>query len=567
MIPIPMTIDPLVRSSQDADEHGDPECSIKPAWMEPMTQAERDARDLAEMGHDQALRRNFNSWSMFFFSVSVLATWTTFGLGLSTGLTSGGPVSILWGLALVTVCNLCVAVSLGELCSSMPTALGQAYFVARIWPGKPGRFVSYLCAWISTCGWWTLFASQNAFMTNFLLSMKVLLVEDWPWASTGWVEFLVYLSITIFSSVILCISGRKNSALPLINSFVGISFIALFFIISLSLLISVGIRKDLEFQPASFTFGKWLNTTGWNDGVTWFLGLVQSAYGLTAFDSVVHMTEEIPNPRRNIPRVLLLSVLLGAVTGFIFMVVCLFCIQDLEKVLNPPSGLPFVELMVQAMGLQGGMALLSMFIFNGIGQSITCGLAASRMTWGFARDGGIPWSKYFEAVDDTWHVPVRAIWLQCLVTSLVGTLFIFADTVLEAILSTTTIALTISYGIPIMTLLMVGRDRLPRGSFRLGRFGPVINWIAIVYCTVSSVFFFFPGAPNPSLADMNWAIGVLGVVVLVALGFWVINGHRTYMRVDDGHSQVIMDLKLDRIASALPEVDVKVSKGVSSLSK
>lgn len=512
----------------------EPESTMSEWPSKVMDQAERDAQDVLDMGHDPVMKRNFSSWSMFFFSMSVLATWTTFGLGLSSGLNNGGSVAILWGLVLVTFCNLCVAVSIGEFCSSMPTALGQAYFVARLWPTKSGRFLSYICAWISTFGWWTLSASQNAFMAQFLLSMKIMFVEDWPYADKGWVKFLLYVAITVFSSAVLAGAGRRDFILPMMNNFVGISFIAIFFLISLSLLISVGVRKDLHFQSASFVFGHWLNNTGgWNDGVTWFLGLVQSAYGLTAFDSVVHMAEEIPNPRKNIPRVMWLSIVLGALTGFIFMVVCLFCIQDLEAVLDPPTGLPFVELLVQAMGLQGGATLLSFFILNGLGQSITVALAASRLTWGFARDGGFPWSRYFEVVDTKWQVPARAIWLQGGITGLVGVLFIFSDTVLSAILSLTTIALTISYGIPIMTLLIAGRDKLSPGPFRLGAFGPIINWIALLYCIITPVFFFFPDGPNPTLNNMNWAIAVFGVTMVVALGFWLINGHRTYMNLNE----------------------------------
>jgi choline transport protein len=74
--------------------------------------------------------------------------------------------------------------------------------------------------------------------------------------------------------------------LPWFNNIVGIQFTALFFILSLALLISVGTKQGLEFQPPSFAFGAWINETGWPSGVVWFTGLVQAAYGLTAFDSV-----------------------------------------------------------------------------------------------------------------------------------------------------------------------------------------------------------------------------------------------------------------------------------------
>ena len=162
------------------------------------SQAEQDAAALVEMGHSQELTRKFSFLSMFFLSFSVLGTWSTLAQNLATGISNGGPVTILWGLVLVTICNLCVAVSLGELTSAYPTALGQAFWVAKLWPTRLGRFMSYMTAWVNTFGWWTLTASQSAFMTEFILSLKVLYEEDWAPANWAWVKFLLYLAITAF---------------------------------------------------------------------------------------------------------------------------------------------------------------------------------------------------------------------------------------------------------------------------------------------------------------------------------------------------------------------------------
>lgn len=372
----------------------------------------KDAHSFAELGQVQTLTKKFDLWSMLALAFCVLGTWSTFAQGLASGLSAGGPVSILWGLCLVFVCNICVALSLGELCSSMPTALGQAYWVHRLWNSPSGRFGSYLCAWINTFGWWTLTASQVAFMTDFILGMKVMFDTEWSGASTGWVQFLLYLGITLLLTVVNLTACRKDRILPIFNSFVGVWFVGLFFIFSLALLISVGTKRGMQFEPASFVFGTWLNSTGWNDGVTWFIGLLQAAYGLTAFDAVIHMVEEIPSPRSNGPKVIWLAVVCGAISGFIFMVVCLFCIQTLSLVLDGPTGLPFVELVRQTVGLQGGCALLSLFVFNGLSQGVSIATSASRLTWGFARDGGIPWGSYFSRVDPVWKVPTRALWLQ-----------------------------------------------------------------------------------------------------------------------------------------------------------
>ena len=154
------------------------------------------------------------------------------------------------------------------------------------------------------------------------------------------------------------------------------------------------------------------------------------------------------------------------------------------------------------------------------------------MTWGFARDGGIPWRRYFSHVDPAWKAPVRAIWAQGIITALIGVLYLFSTTVLLAIVSFSSITLMISYSIPIATLLIVGRDRLNPGPFRLGKWGTTFNTVSIITCTVVSVFFFFPGTPKPSGSDMDYAIDVFGAIMLVSLLFWVIKGRHRYIWIE-----------------------------------
>lgn len=540
----------------------DPETQTPLHSTDTAEQKAMDANDLAELGHEQVLSRKFGLWSMLALAFSVLGTYATLAQSMNNGLTSGGPVNILWGLCLVTFCNMCVSVSLGELCSSMPTALGQAYYIHRLWPGPAGRFVSYLCAWINTFGWWTLSASQLAFMTNFILSMKVLYVPDWEEATIGWINFLLYVAVTILCTAINVVACRKDAILPWFNNFVGILFIVLFFVCSLALLISVGVKNGLEFQPPSFVFGRWINQTGWGGGVAFFLGLLQSAYGLTAFDSAIHMIEEIPSPRRNVPRVIWLAVSMGALTGWIFMLICLFCIQDLDRVLEPSTGLPFMDLVKDTVGLEGAATLLALWIISGMGQAVSILTSSGRLTWSFARDGGIPYSDYFSGVNTYWNVPARSMYLQGVLVALVGVLYTFANTVLEAILSVSTIALTISYGMPILTLLLVGRDKLPRGEFSLGRFGAIANWVSVIYCAITTVFFFFPGEPDPAVADMNYAIAVFGVMLVVAFGFWFIKGSKTYLETADAAQRVIEARRAEAQASFSAPSDE--SKGVKS---
>lgn len=229
-------------------------------------QSQQDEDALGQLGHSQELVRQFSPLAMFWLAFSVLGTWSTLAQDLATGISNGGPVSILWGLVLVTCCNLCVAVSLGELLSAMPTALGQAYWTYRLWTTPTGRFLSYMCAWINTFGWWTLTASQSAFMTDIIISLKLLYDPDWAPANYGWVKFLLYLAITLFLTLVNATSCRRDRALSHIENWVGYTFLGLFFALSLGLLIGVGTRDGLSFQSAKFVFGAWVNETGWPSG-------------------------------------------------------------------------------------------------------------------------------------------------------------------------------------------------------------------------------------------------------------------------------------------------------------
>jgi len=380
-------------------------------------------------------------------------------------------------------------------------------------------------------------------MTNFLLGVKVIFEPNWAGASEGWVQFLIYLGITLLLTVVNAISCRKDAVLPWFNNIVGIQFGTLFIVFSLAMLVSVGIKMDLRFQPGSFVFGTWINETGWSDGVTWFTGLIQAAYGLTAFDSVIHLVEELPNPRSNAPRAMYLAVISGAVSGGLFMIVSLFCIQDLASLLD--SDTPFIQLVTSTVGTNGGAALIVLFVFNGLGQAVSILTTASRLSWGFARDGGLPFSGYFSHVNTTWKVPLRMLWLNGAIVGIIGILYLFSNTVLQAILSVSTIALTISYAMPILTLLIVGRDKLPPGPFRLGKWGYTINWISVIYCSITTVFFFFPSEPNPSAEDMNYAIVVFGIMLVIALAFWFLKGKKTYLRTDGAMEEMFRAARLE----------------------
>jgi amino acid transporter len=91
-------------------------------------------------------------------------------------------------------------------------------------------------------------------------------------------------------------------------------FPTVYWSISGVIIISIVLLAMGEKTDASFVFGSFENSTAWPDGISWILGLLQSALSLIAFDVVLHMTEEMPNPTRDCPRALIYAIAVGGVT-------------------------------------------------------------------------------------------------------------------------------------------------------------------------------------------------------------------------------------------------------------
>lgn len=76
-------------------------------------------------------------------------------LMFNIGMTDGGPVTMTYGWIFVCCVSLCIAASLGEICSVYPTSGGVYYWSAMLSTPKYQAFASYLTGWLGTVGNWT----------------------------------------------------------------------------------------------------------------------------------------------------------------------------------------------------------------------------------------------------------------------------------------------------------------------------------------------------------------------------------------------------------------------------
>lgn len=113
---------------------------------------DRDAQNLAEMGYNQDLKRKLSVWAVLGVCFALTNSWLAVSLALITGINSGGPALLVYGIIGMFLIALCVGVSLSELASAFPNAGGQYFWTSELAPAKWARFASYLTGWFAWVG-------------------------------------------------------------------------------------------------------------------------------------------------------------------------------------------------------------------------------------------------------------------------------------------------------------------------------------------------------------------------------------------------------------------------------
>ena len=257
------------------------------------------------------------------------------------------------------------------------------------------------------------------------------------------------------------------------------------------------------------------------------------------YDAAAHMSEELDNPARYVPIAMVGSVTVNGVFGLIYCIVLLFCLGDLDELLATTTGFPFMQLFLNSTRSRAGATVLSVLISLTATAGTFAGLiSTSRTAWAFARDGAMPYSKYFAHLDSKRKAPVRMCVLLTVLQALLGLLYVGNTTAFNAVLSMAILGIYASYVLPIGYMLAYGRTpsshRVVRfGPFSLGRWGPVINVVALLWGTLAMLFSMFPSYQPVTPANMNYSSVVMGGWVVLGALYYVLFQHKSYQGPSD----------------------------------
>lgn len=469
--------------------------------------------------------RNFNLLSIIGLAYATLNSPTAGSTSLSVALPSGGNSVVLWGLVVAFLGNLAMALSLAEICTVFPTSGGQYHWASILAPASVAPLISFCAGWFATAGWWALFSTAPS-LAGSLITGAYAVAHD-SYEPQRWHTYIVYIGYTVIACLLNLYAYRL---LPYLNQAAILWSLAGVVVIAITCLAVAA----PNFASGADVFGGFTNETGWPDGFAWCLGLLQASFSLIGVDAVSHMVEEMPSPHKNAPIAMIMAVGIGAGASFVFLVCLLFSISDLQAVIASPAG-ALLATIFQATSSVVGTILLAVFPIGSMmftAQGILTG--ASRMTFAFARDRGLPFSSFFARLNQHNGVPERSVVLVSIIGIIFGVLYIPSSSAFNAIISSSIVFLNISYSIPVALLLIRGRhllrpDSFPEPLYTLGRFGPIINVVALAFTSFTTVLFLFPPERAVTPSSMNYTIVVVGIVLVVAAITWFVDGRKHFI--------------------------------------
>ncbi|RDW64505.1 putative amino acid permease [Aspergillus mulundensis] len=491
--------------------------------------SDRDGANAAleTLGYTPELSRNRSTWNVVFMSF-ILAS-VPYGLctTYTYALSGGGPTNIIWGWVLVSLIILCVAASLAEITSVYPTAGGvyyQTFVLAPIWCR---RISSWVCGWAYVTGQIMITLAVNFGSAQFFIACLnvfedengVGLTADWE----AWHTYVIFLAVTLISHAI---PAFGNKWLPWLESFA--IFWTLAGVVAIDICLLVVARNGRH--NAKWVFGHFEPQTGWPDGWSFCIGLLQAAYATSSTGMIITMCEEVRQPALQVPKAMVGTIIINLIAGLVFLIPVCFVMPDLAELAALASGQPVPSIFKSAIGNSVGTFLLLLpLIILGLICGIGCVTATSRCTWAFARDGAIPGSRWWRTVNKKLDVPLNSMMLGMVVELLIGLIYFGSSAAYNAFSGVGVILLTLSYACPIaVSLILRRREDIKHGSFDLGALGVFCNIVALAWTILVIPLFNFPTYMSVTLETMNYACVVfVGIIAISAVWYWVW-GHKNY---------------------------------------
>jgi urea carboxylase system permease len=444
---------------------------------------ERDDAHLRSLGIKPELRRTLGFLSNFAIAFSFISVSTGSYGNFSIGIGQAGP-AFFWSWPIVIIGQFFVALVFAELASHFPVA-GSIYQWSK-------RLSHRTLGWFT--GWFYFWAQV---VTVTAVAVIVAFVVDGIHAGpVGETPFLDSTDPTGLTTMFTFISLVTLLATTLINAY-GVRV--------LSTLNNIGVATEilgmlvfalvLLFFANNQSASVLLDTagtevaTGGNYLPAFALGMFMALFVVYGFDTAGTFGEETVDAGRQAPRGVLWSVAISGLVGTVFLVAVILAIPNMTDAIAEGQALGFpIATTIQATltaEIAAGITVGEVYLFVILASVFVCTLAiqgaATRMMFSMSRDRHLPFGSLWGRVNAQFRTPANAAIavgvLAAIPILVIGPLGGFSVSIAATGL------IYLSYLLTNLGVLAARFRGWPhtRAWFNLGRWGIVVNVVAILY--------------------------------------------------------------------------------------
>ncbi|KAH8895301.1 amino acid permease [Thozetella sp. PMI_491] len=481
-----------------------------------------DEAALAALGYRQEFKREFSAWTTFAVSFAVMGLLPSIATTMFYGVGYAGPAANTWGWIISVIFILCVAASMAELASSMPTSGGLYYAAAVLAGPKYGPFAAWITGWSNWFVQVTGAPSVDYGCAAMILAAASIMNPDY--VPTDWQTFLLTIFIMFIHG---CISSMPTQWVANFNSVGTIINIAC--LVITIIIIPASTTSDPKFQPNDVAWGI-QNFTDFPDGVALLMSFLAIIWTMSGYDASFHLAEECSNAAVASPRSIVMTAASGSVMGFFLNLVIAYTIQDVGEVIDSDLGQPWAAYLVSILPQNTALAVLAMTIICSFYMGQACMVAASRVCFAYARDDcyGVL-SPILKQVNRHTLTPVNAVWFNAIIGMLLN-LLIFGGVAIGAIFSIGALGAYVAFTIPIFIKIVFVRNNFVPGPWHLGKFSLPCGILSCSFVLVMIPILCFPTVSGDDLTPdlMNWTVLVYGAPTLFVLIWFFVDAHKWF---------------------------------------
>ena len=400
---------------------------------------------------------------------------------------------------------------------------GLYYAAAVLAPPGWGPFAAWITGWSNWIGQITAAPSVDYALAAMILAAGS--ITNPEYVPTNWQTYLLTVLILIIHTGMSSLPTKRVAQLNSWGS--TFNFLAL---VTTLIVIPAAAQNRPKFTSAHEVWSHIENQTDFPDGVAVLMTFVGVIWTMSGYDSPFHLSEECSNANVASPRAIVMTSAVGGLMGWFLQLVVAYTVVDISDVINSDLGQPWASYLLQVLPQNAALAILGLTIVCGFSMGQGCMVAASRVTYAYARDDCFPLSSTWKKVNKHTSTPVNAVVLNTFLGILMCLLILAGSTAIGALFSIGAIAQFVAFIIPIFIRVFFVGNRFRRGPWHLGPFGPYIGALGVAFVALMVPILCLPSVTKKDLTPdlMNWTCLVYGAPMLAVTIWWFVDAHRWF---------------------------------------